>query len=213
MRLSSAWLWLVTVLAIGVAVGSLRYLLPGMPGAAPMVLANRYASTGALLLHAAVSATALGLGALQFFPRFRARWPAWHRRAGTLYVLACMVGGAAALALALGASAGPIASAGFGLLGVSWLAATGQAWRYARARDFVRHRRWMIRSYALTLAAVTLRLYLPVLAIAHLDFTDGYRAISFLCWVPNLIVAELWLRRGARIRTTPPLAAASQIPG
>jgi uncharacterized membrane protein len=213
MKLTGVWLWSATVLAFAVALGSYRYLLPSMPGAAPAVLANRFAGTGALVLHAGVSATALGLGALQFFPGFRSRWPAWHRRAGTVYVIACLIGGTAALVLALGASTGPIASAGFGSLGVLWLACTIQAWRLARARDFVRHRRWMTRSYALAFAAVTLRLYLPVLAVGHIDFDTGYRAISFLAWVPNLIVAEIWLRFSAGFRTSPPLAAAAQSPG
>jgi uncharacterized membrane protein len=213
MRLTRVWLWTATVLAVGVALGSYRYLLPGMPGAAPTVVANHFAGTGALVLHAGVSATALGLGALQFFPRFRSRRPAWHRRAGTVYVIACMIGGTAAVLLALGASTGPISSVGFGLLGVLWLGCTIQAWRYAKARDFVRHRRWMTRSYALAFDAVTLRLYLPVLAVAHIDFASGYRAISFLCWVPNLIVAELWLRYGAGVRTSPPIAVPSQSPG
>jgi hypothetical protein len=213
MKLTGVWLWTATVLAFAVALGSYRYLLPSMPGAAPTVLANRFAGTGALVLHAGVSATALGLGALQFFPRFRSRWPAWHRRAGTVYVIACLIGGTAALVLALGASTGPIASAGFGSLGVLWLGCTIQAWRLARARDFVRHRRWMTRSYALAFAAVTLRLYLPVLAVGHVDFDTGYRAISFLCWVPNLVVAELWLRYGSAVKTSPTLAAASQSPG
>ena len=213
MRLTSVWLWTATVLAAAIALTAYRYLLPGMPGAPANVLANQFARTGALVLHAGVSATALLLGALQFFPRIRTRWPAWHRRAGTVYVICCMIGGVAALLLALGTSAGPIGSAGFGLLGLLWLGTTAQAWRYAKARDFVRHRRWMTRSYALTFAAVTLRLYLPVVFIAHLNPDVGYRAISFLCWVPNLIVAELWLRYGGGVRTSPPLAAAAQIRG
>jgi uncharacterized membrane protein len=213
MRLTGVWLWTATVLAAAIALTAYRYLLPGMPGAPANVLANQFARTGALVLHAGVSATALLLGALQFFPRIRTRWPAWHRRAGTLYVICCMIGGVAALLLALGTSAGPIGSAGFGLLGLLWLGTTAQAWRYARARDFVRHRRWMTRSYALTFAAVTLRLYLPVVFIAHWNPDVGYRAISFLCWVPNLIVAELWLRFSGPFRTSPPIAAASQSPG
>jgi hypothetical protein len=213
MKLTSVWLWTATVLAMVIALTAYRYLLPGMPGAPANVLANQFARTGALVLHAGVSATALSLGALQFFPRIRARWPAWHRRAGTVYVICCLIGGVAALLLALGTSAGPIGTAGFGLLGLAWLGTTAQAWRYARARDFVRHRRWMIRSYALTFAAVTLRLYLPVVLIAHWNADVGYRAISFLCWVPNLIVAELWLRSSAGLRTSRPIAALSRTPG
>jgi cyanate permease len=60
----------------------------------------------------------------------------------------------------------------------------------------VEHRRWMIRSYALTFGAVTLRLYLAVAIATQMDFAVAYRAISFLAWVPNLALVEWWLRRG-----------------
>ncbi|HEY2707385.1 MAG TPA: DUF2306 domain-containing protein [Caulobacteraceae bacterium] len=213
MKLSGVWLWIAAVLAFAIALSSFRYLVPGMPGGAPNVLANRYAHSGALALHAGLSATVLILGAMQLFPKFRARWPAWHRRAGTFYVIASLLGGCAALLLAAGTSSGPIGTAGFGLLGLLWIWFTAQAWRFAKARDFVRHRRWMLRSYAMTFAAVTLRIYLPIAIISRLDFGPAYQAISWLCWVPNLIVIELWLCRGARVRTIPPLAASSQTPG
>jgi ABC-type spermidine/putrescine transport system permease subunit II len=62
-------------------------------------------------------------------------------------------------------------------------------------RDFAAHRRWMIRSFALTFAAVTLRLYLPLGFLLPVSFDDAYRVISFLCWVPNLLAAEWLLRR------------------
>ena len=208
-RLASAWMWIAAVLAFAIALTSYRYLLPGMPGGAANIVANQFTKTGALVLHAGISATVLILGALQFFPKFRARWPAWHRRIGTVYVVACLIGGCAALLLAAGTTSGPVGSAGFGLLAICWLGSTANAWRYAKARDFVRHRAWMTRSYALTFAAVMLRIYLPIAIVTHMDVDQAYRAISFLCWVPNLIVAELWIR----LRTTPPLLAASQSPG
>jgi uncharacterized membrane protein len=169
-----------------------------------------------LAIHAGFAATALVIGPLQFFATIRTRHPRWHRRIGTTFVTCCLIGGAAGLLLALGSTEGPVATAGFGSLALAWMAATGNAWRLARRRDFVRHRRRMIRSYALTFAAVTLRLYLPLIPLTHLGFDWGYRAISFLCWIPNLIVAELWLRRDgwrAGLRTSPPIAAPSQTPG
>jgi hypothetical protein len=52
----------------------------------------------------------------------------------------------------------------------------------------------MIRSFALTFAAVTLRLYLPLAALLSINFVDAYRAISFLAWLPNLLVVESYLR-------------------
>ena len=53
----------------------------------------------------------------------------------------------------------------------------------------------MIRSWALNLAAVTLGIYLLLVVAFDLPFLSWYRVISFLAWVPNLIVAELWLQR------------------
>ena len=64
----------------------------------------------------------------------------------------------------------------------------------------------MIRSFALTLAAVTLRTYLPISGLLHLDFMQAYVAISFLAWVPNLLIAETWLALRAP-STSQPLAA------
>jgi hypothetical protein len=52
----------------------------------------------------------------------------------------------------------------------------------------------MIRNFSLTFAAVTLRLYLPASLAAGLPFDTVYPAIAWLCWVPNLVVAEFLLR-------------------
>jgi hypothetical protein len=213
MKLTRAWLWIAAVLAAGVGLVSYRYLALGHAAAPQNVAENRFAATGVLVAHAGIAATALILGVLQFFPALRARWPAWHRRAGTLYVICSLIGGVAGLLLAVGVSTGPIAATGFAALAVVWMVCTANAWRYARARDFVRHPRWMMRSYAMAFAAVTLRLYLPIIFVAHIDFATGYRAIAWLCWVPNLIVVELWMRRGLLFRTSPPRAAPAQTPG
>jgi hypothetical protein len=57
----------------------------------------------------------------------------------------------------------------------------------------------MLRNYSLTFAAVTLRIYLPLAAaIMHLSFIPSYRVISWLCWVPNLVVAEALVRRARK---------------
>ena len=213
MRKAGVWLWIAALLALGVGLFSYRYLFPSIPVESPNVAANRFAATGALVAHAGLGATVLILGALQFFPEIRARWPAWHRRAGTVYVLGCLIGGVAGFLLAFGTTAGPIAGFGFGILAVLWVWFTANAWRYAKARDFQRHQRWMIRSYALTFGAVTLRLYLALFGVMHIDFMEGYRASAWLAWVPNLIFVELFVLHGRGVRTSPRLATPSQSPG
>jgi len=197
MRLKTISWAAMAVLSLGVALYAYQYLRPNaviVPGVAGNPLARPW-----LFVHAGLAATAMLLGPTQFLPRLRRTHPRVHRWMGRTYVFACLTGGLAGLALATRTTAGPIATAGFGLLAVAWLGATGNAFRLALARRFDAHRRWMIRSFALTFAAVTLRLYLPIAAIAHLPFLESYRAISFLAWVPNLIVAELYLARG-RVR-------------
>ena len=50
-------------------------------------------------------------------------------------------------------------------------------------------------AFSLAFAAVTLRIYLPLAQAAGIPFAVSYPIISFLCWVPNLLVAELLLLR------------------
>lgn len=193
-RLSRLSWGLAALLSLGVGVYAYHYLLPNavaLPGVAGNPMAHPW-----LFVHAGLAATALLLGPTQFLPRLRLTRPRLHRWMGRTYVLACLTGGSAGLTLALGSTAGPIARAGFAALAVTWMVCTAMAWRMALHRRFDVHRRWMIRSFALTFAAVTLRLYLPIAQIAGLDFLPSYRAIAWLCWVPNLIAAELYLARG-----------------
>ncbi len=179
------------LLAIAVALVSFRFLMPEPPGVSPEVAANRFADP-ALPIHAGLAALALLLGPVQFWGRKHGRRAAWHRATGALYMAACLLSAPAGLALALGTTAGPIATVGFGLLALAWFVTTAQGLRAVLARRFADHRRWMIRSFALTFAAVTLRLYLPIAPSFGYDFMPAYIAVSWLCWVPNLLIAE-WL--------------------
>jgi uncharacterized membrane protein len=150
-------------------------------------------------IHMALGGAALLLGPFQFLPVLR-RQPGvrLHRALGGIYVLACLGSAATALPLTLALTAfGPAAQVGFALLAVLWFAITALALRHILAGRVVAHRAFMVRSFALAFAAVTLRLGLRVLpALDLLSYADTYRVCAWLCWVPNLLVAEWWLRRG-----------------
>lgn len=179
------------LLSAGVALVSYRYL--AQIGPMPTNIAQNHFVNPWIIVHVGGAATALLLGPLQFLPVVRRRWPLVHRRVGRAYMVGCLAGGAAAVILAAGVSTGPVAGTGFGLLGVLWIYVTAQGWVTARARRFSEHRRWMIRSFALTFAAVTLRLYLTTALALDLDFVSAYRIIAWLAWVPNAIMAEFYL--------------------
>jgi uncharacterized membrane protein len=187
---TTSW-WLLMIGSLLIAVASYRYLLPH-PLIPPDIGKNLMLRPW-IFVHAGMASTALILGPFQFVARLRARAPKVHRWMGRTYIIACLLGGVSGLLLATGTNAGPIAQAGFGLLAVCWIFANVQAWRLAVARRFAEHRRWMVRSFAMTFAAVTLRLYLPIAPMLGYDFMPAYVAISWLAWVPNLMVAELYL--------------------
>jgi uncharacterized membrane protein len=192
---------LAALLSVAVALVSYRYV-PQVGPLSEEILANLYARPW-LVLHAGGAATALLVGPFQFLPALRRRLPRAHRWLGRIYAVACLVGGAAGFVLAFGTTAGPIAGLGFGLLAPIWIYATVQGWLTARARRFEDHRRWMIRSFALTFAAVTLRLYLPLGMMAGLSFGQIYVATAWISWIPNLLLVELWLRRDRVPRLQP----------
>ena len=184
---------LMALMTLGVALVSARYLLPEIPFPAPPMLTQMANWPVAVLAHVGGGVTALALGSFQLVTR-RGPRRIWHRWAGRTYVMACLISAVAGFWLALHASAGPVATVGFGGLAVAWFGATAMGWREAVAGEFAQHRRWMIRSLSLTFAAVTLRILLPLIPLTGLEFVEGSRAISFLCWVPNLLLAEAWLR-------------------
>lgn len=184
---------LLVLLCIGVAGYAAIYWLPSSVISLSGPLENGFGALP-LAIHAASGSVALVLGPWQFLSGLRARRPRVHRAIGITYMLGCFIGALSGLVLAIGSLAGPVASLGFAGLAIAWLLTTGRGLASARRRDLASHRRWMWRSFALTLAAVTLRLWLPGLAMGGVDFEVGYPLVAWLCWVPNLILAEIYLR-------------------
>jgi len=184
----------LTVLSLGVA-GYAVVVYASLPlGAAvhPNLRASFAARPVGIYAHVFASAVALALGPFQFSKSLRMRHLGLHRWSGRLYLgVGVLIGGAAGLLIAFRAFGGVVAQAGFACLAVAWLYTGFRAYRAIRARDTALHRRWMVRNFALTFAAVTLRIWLPLSIVTGLPFELAYPTIAWLCWVPNLLVAEL----------------------
>lgn len=190
-------------LSIAVALASVRFLLLPQEIGLEHMWHQFVRSPLLLYAHILISPIALALMPFQFSSRLRQSRPRLHRWLGRLYGVAILLGGLSGLLIAPNAGGGIVGQSGFFLLAVLWLATTATGIWQARQRDIISHQRWMIRSAALTWAAVTLRLYLPVLT-ATLGFDTGYMLVAWLCWVPNLLVAEWLVRRvGPRPQAQP----------
>lgn len=197
---------LLTALAI-VAYAAVPYFtasletLAGSPGLAGDYVDKPPFVQTALYAHIAGGAVALALGALQFWKGLRARAPRVHRWTGRVYLAGVAVSGLAGLVIAPTSSAGYVGFFGFTALAVLWLITGWRAYRAIRLGEVRSHQAWMIRNYALTYSAVTLRIWLPLLVFAPLlfgqtpDFDNAYAAVPFLAWLPNLVFAEWLIRR------------------
>ena len=200
MNLRSKRGWQVmTAMSLLIATYALGLFL--VPQARPPFLRGRTDMFGlAVPLHFAGGGIALAFGAFQLNASLRSRRLQLHRLLGRIYVVSVVVGGIAGLRLAIASQGGTIARAGFSALACLWLFSTVRGFLRIRAGDDVSHRAWMIRSYSLTCAAVTLRIYLPLSLAVGIPFEVAYPAIAWLCWVPNIIVAErMFLRASAPV--------------
>ncbi len=146
--------------------------------------------------HVFASSIALFVGPFQLWSRLRLSRPTLHRWLGRFYLgVGVLVGGLAGLFMALHAFGGVVARLGFGFLAVAWLYTGLRAYQAIRGRNVSAHRRWMIRNFSLTFAAVTLRIWLPASIASGAAFEVAYPLIAWACWVPNIVVAEWLLNR------------------
>jgi len=154
----------------------------------------------AIVLHAVGASFAPLIGLLQWSTRLRRRWPLVHRWLGLVYLgIGVMIGGSAALWLSFFAYGGPTARAGLGIASVIWLYVSARAYMAIRDGDIRAHRVWMMRSLAMALGAVSLRVYLPALSAMGVPFLFAYRFVAWGSWVPNLLLAEWVITREGTI--------------
>jgi uncharacterized membrane protein len=183
--------WVLAFLALGVALVAFRFITFDPAVAPPELRANMEGRTLVFVTHTLAGGVAMVVGIWQFLPRTRRT--RWHRIEGRIYVTACFIGAPTGFIIAWFTTAGTFAAVGFATLAVLWFGATLTGFIFARRRDYVRHRRWMIRSYALTCAAITLRLITAVGGVLGLGFYSPYIAAAWLCWIVNLALVEIWL--------------------
>lgn len=182
-------------LSVIIAMGTLRIFLLGIDLSFPDFSTHLTDRRPVFLAHVIAASVALLLGGFQFIPNLRARALPVHRWIGRVSVLAILVGGVSGLIIGVNAVGGPIAAFGFTALALAWLGSTGVALWYVRTGNITAHRRWMIRSFALTFAAVTLRIYLPIFVLNGFEYAEASIYLGWICWVPNLAFAEWFLRR------------------
>jgi len=169
----------------------------------PEIKEHFFATALAGWAHTMGGAVAILIGPFQLITKLRTSWPRVHVWMGRTYLLAVLAGALGGLYFGPLSTAGTIGSIGFTTLALFWLYSGAQAYFAIRRGNVQVHRRWMLRNYALTFGAATLRVELPLLLIGGVTFPVAYTLVAWISWVPNWLLVEAWLRRGrapARLR-------------
>jgi uncharacterized membrane protein len=176
--------------------------------------ARFFAAPVPVVVHIVGASTFIVLGALQFVPAIRRRWPRWHRRAGRVLVVSGIAAALSGLWMTLFYPLPPTDGELLFVLrlifGSSMAAFIGLGFAAARRRDFGRHRAWMIRGYAIGIATGTQALtsLVGILAFGPADELGKALALG-AGWVINLAVAE-WIIRRRPTRARAPLVAGAE---
>ncbi|WP_237048280.1 DUF2306 domain-containing protein [Lentzea guizhouensis] len=164
-----------------------------------------------LVVHVVFASVAILACVLQVWPWFRGRYPVWHRRVGRVYVWGGVLpAGVSGWIIGYMTPFGPVAWSSNVLMATLWLLFTWLGWRAARRREFRDHRKWMIRSFALTVSIISNRIWGAVAFIVldgripEEDVQNTIAGIStWMGWVVPLLIAQWWLERKPKRKTAP----------
>jgi uncharacterized membrane protein len=147
------------------------------------------------MLHIVPAIIALLVGVVQFSLSIRKNFPELHAIAGRAYLISVLASACGGLAITPFAIGGKFNSAGFALLALAWVITTLMAFWHVRNGRINLHRAFMIMSYALTLAGVTLRFQLGIFTgLMEMEYLRAYSIVAWSSWIPNLFVAVWWTR-------------------
>ena len=146
--------------------------------------------------HVYTSIFVLFSGFIAVFVKPKAAFRNLHRFFGKIYViLLLLLAAPSGIYMGFYANGGILAKISFVILGILWWFTTYKAYLEIRKKNVLNHKKWMYRSYALAVSAITLRLWKVVLVyFFQPNPMDVYEVIAWLGWVPNLILIEILIK-------------------
>ena len=146
--------------------------------------------------HVYTSIFVLFSGFIAVFVKPKAAFRILHRFFGKIYViLLLLLAAPSGIYMGFYANGGILAKISFVILGILWWFTTYKAYLEIRKKNVLNHKKWMYRSYALAVSAITLRLWKVVLVyFFQPNPMDVYEVIAWLGWVPNLILIEILIK-------------------
>lgn len=198
------WKWyLMTIAAFIIAGWTFHFIYhqpPGMDGYDE--IRNRILGNPLGFAHVFGGGTAMALGPFQFIRSLRSQGKSsprfsTHSWVGRIYTLAVLASGVGSIDIVKKSDLYSFGAVGFVMLGLSWVVTASLGWAamWREKPDVDSHKKWMIRNFALTYAAVMLRWQFPLMIILGTEVKLALSWSGWCCWVPNLVFVEAWVLR------------------
>lgn len=165
MKLKKSW-WLLVIVSLGVIIPFVAPYLTFNPANSRVSITSNTIQFTLLIAHIVFACIALISGFFQFVDRIRIKAPNVHRYLGRVYVSSIFISGLLALVVVFYIENFTKTTA-FLTLSLIWLFTCWKGYRTAVRKRFDEHRKWMIRSFGITLVAVSGRLLVPVLLLTY----------------------------------------------
>lgn len=149
----------------------------------------------AFFSHVFSSIIVIIFGLPQFSNYIRKHFSKFHKLSGKVYILLILfIASPSGLVMSYYANGGIISKISFILLSILWFIFTYKAYKYIKINNWKKHRNYMLRSYALTLSAISLRLFKwGIVSMFELAPLDTYKIVSIIGWTTNLILIEIYI--------------------
>ncbi|MFD2046546.1 DUF2306 domain-containing protein [Ornithinibacillus salinisoli] len=205
MKCIKSW-WILFIISLAVTIPFVAPYLSLDPANSRVPISTGSIQFSLLVAHIVSACIALLTGFGQFIDRLRIKAPKVHRYIGRIYVISVFISGILALVY-ISYIENFSKAISFLVLAVLWLFTCWKGYRSAIRKKYDDHRKWMIRSFGITLVAVSGRLVVPILLLIYytangFSLPDGREqmieeALNVNIWVGmiiNFIIIE-WVMR------------------
>ncbi|WP_028612342.1 DUF2306 domain-containing protein [Paenibacillus harenae] len=151
-------------------------------------------------VHVAFACIAMAAGLLNFSNRFFEKSRKLHRINGYVYIVSVLLVVLTSGYMAPYATGGKISSMGFNALNIIWLLITIAALVQIKKKRIIRHRNWMIRSYAFCFTNMLIHLVTSLLhqgfgLVYVASYTIGvYGSIVLLLVIPEVMIRKILVK-------------------
>lgn len=124
-----------------------------------------------------------------------------HRNIGKVYVFVVLfLAAPSGMFIGYYANGGWTSKTAFITLSFFWFYFTYKGLIHIKNKEIQKHKQFMLRSFALTFSAITLRFWKVIIVhLFHLAPMDTYQIIAWLGWIPNILIIEYYIAKNKKL--------------